>query len=576
MEVFYASLVLLLFADVGVALFLAIYAFQRREVPGVRAFFWFMVLICGWTLTSAVATLTGSEAVSAIIEGQLRYLFVATLPVALLAFAMDYTGRNHWLTAERIGGLLAIPLITQFVVWFAPQHFLDDVTFQQVGPFLIRDDYSPSGWFWVHTAYSYGLSVWAFALIGQYALQARETLRQQATVLFASMMMPFVGNVWMTFFPLDQPIPDLTVLLFSLTGILWGWALFRFQLLDLMPVARYAAVEGMDDAVLVLDTRWRVADLNPAAQALVGLQSAEVIGKVVDDVMDWGEALSDHSDSMSERRTEVTLDGVVFELRVSPLVRRGYPVGGLMVLRDITERVQAEHEREVLIGDLRGFAHTVAHDLKNPLATIMSRAELLGIQMEGLSPEERQAAIERMVNTADKMGSIINALLLMAEVRQTLPDSVGPMDMQRIVQEVRDRLADQEAQSGAEIKTQPHWPQARGFAPWVEEVWVNYLTNALKYGGAPPTLELGGAVTPEGYARYWVLDHGPGLTAEQQGALFVPFSRASQHSPTSHGLGLSIVKSIVERLDGRVGVESTPGEGSRFWFELPATSATDP
>jgi signal transduction histidine kinase len=105
-------------------------------------------------------------------------------------------------------------------------------------------------------------------------------------------------------------------------------------------------------------------------------------------------------------------------------------------------------------------------------------------------------------------------------------------------------------------------------------VWVNYISNAIKYGylsGTTPRVELGGRVEPNGMARFWVRDRGAGLQAEEQLRLFAPFTQLSKVHAKGHGLGLSIVRFIVEKLGGRVGVESTgvAGEGSLFYFTLP-------
>jgi two-component system, sensor histidine kinase and response regulator len=101
-------------------------------------------------------------------------------------------------------------------------------------------------------------------------------------------------------------------------------------------------------------------------------------------------------------------------------------------------------------------------------------------------------------------------------------------------------------------------------------VWVNYLSNAIKYGGPQPVVTLGAEELPGGFVRCWVQDSGPGLSAEQQAQLFTPFTRLHTASAPGHGLGLSIVQRIVTRLGGEVGVESAPGQGSRFFFTLPA------
>jgi len=109
-----------------------------------------------------------------------------------------------------------------------------------------------------------------------------------------------------------------------------------------------------------------------------------------------------------------------------------------------------------------------------------------------------------------------------------------------------------------------------GYAPWVEEVWMNYLSNAIKYGGAPPRIEIGATPGSDNWVRFWIKDNGKGLTAAQQARLFVPFTRLEQGAATGHGLGLAIVKRIVEGMNGVVEVESEKGRGSVFSFSLPA------
>jgi len=130
-------------------------------------------------------------------------------------------------------------------------------------------------------------------------------------------------------------------------------------------------------------------------------------------------------------------------------------------------------------------------------------------------------------------------------------------------------------QTHATIDRPTVWPTALGHAPWVAEIWANYLSNAIKYGGTPPALRLGAEIVPQRNAiRFWVDDNGAGLTPDQQAVLFQAFSRIADTRAKGHGLGLSIVRRITDKLHGTAGVESTPGAGSRFWFELPAQTAS--
>jgi signal transduction histidine kinase/DNA-binding response OmpR family regulator len=233
-------------------------------------------------------------------------------------------------------------------------------------------------------------------------------------------------------------------------------------------------------------------------------------------------------------------------------------------LRQQTAELQARNE------DLNAFAHTVAHDLKTPLGVIIGYADVLveDVSIELGLDEETQYYLQAIARNGRKMGNIIGELLLLAEIRRT-EVQVTTLDMDAVANEAWQRLAYMAEGRQAEIVWPDTWPEVSGYGPWIEEVWVNYLSNGLKYGGEPPHLELGAAVEEDGAVSFWVCDDGPGISPEDQARLFTPFTQLDQVRATGHGLGLSIVRRIVEKLGGRVKVESTVGQGSKFTFTLP-------
>jgi signal transduction histidine kinase len=236
-------------------------------------------------------------------------------------------------------------------------------------------------------------------------------------------------------------------------------------------------------------------------------------------------------------------------------------------------------ELEAQNAELDAFAHTVAHDLKNPLGVVTSYAEFLALYFDRLEPEELKQAADMAAQSALKAVSIVNNLLLLASTNKQAVE-LKPLDMARIIEETQYRLRNMIQEYQAEISLPAEWPLALGHAPWIEEVWANYLSNALKYGGRPPRLELGAELLPNiassditsRLACFWVRDNGRGLTSPEQARLFTPFERLSQAQISGHGLGLSIVKRIVEKLGGTVGVASEAGQGSTFFFTLPASA----
>jgi PAS domain S-box-containing protein len=231
-------------------------------------------------------------------------------------------------------------------------------------------------------------------------------------------------------------------------------------------------------------------------------------------------------------------------------------------LRQRTAELEARNE------DLDAFAHTVAHDLKNPLGLVIGFAEALGEEYATMPGEELRRYLHKIAQSGRKMSNIVDELLLWAGVRKVKVEA-RPLDMAGIVAEAQQRLAPMIEEYQGEIISPDTWPVALGYGPWIEEVWVNYLNNALKYGGRPPRVELGATVQSDGGVCFWVRDNGPGLTLEEQARLFTPFTRLNEVRTKGHGLGLSIARRIVEKLGGSVDVESEVGQGSVFTFTLP-------
>ena len=231
-------------------------------------------------------------------------------------------------------------------------------------------------------------------------------------------------------------------------------------------------------------------------------------------------------------------------------------------------RKEAEEARERLIEDLDGFAHTVGYNLREPLALIIGYTELL--KEQGRLPEELQTYLNAVARNGHKMANMIDELQLLTGVRKAEPE-ITPLNTARIVAEVEQRLAYLIEEYQAKIIYSEYWPVALGHKPWVEEVWTNYLSNAIRYGGQPPRVQVGATAQSDGMVRFWVRDNGPGFSQEEQSQLFTEFKDLEQVNVKGYGLGLSIVRRIITKLGGEVGIESdgVPGEGSIFYFTLP-------
>lgn len=238
------------------------------------------------------------------------------------------------------------------------------------------------------------------------------------------------------------------------------------------------------------------------------------------------------------------------------------------VLHSIATRL----EKKELLDELDAFAHTVAHDLKNPLATLNGRLDLLAMVVGTADEATLRNHLNQALKASTRLTGIIDELLILAGVRRQAV-ALQPLDMAAIVDEALDTVDILLKQQKARVEKPAVWPESVGHAPWVAQVWVNYISNAAKYGGPEPQIRLGAETREAGRVmRAWVEDRGPGLDAAAQARMFVPFTRIATVRASGHGLGLSIVRRIIEKLGGKVGVESQPGAGARFWFELPTVA----
>lgn len=241
--------------------------------------------------------------------------------------------------------------------------------------------------------------------------------------------------------------------------------------------------------------------------------------------------------------------------------------GSLSFVTDLTYQKQAEHDLRQTNSELDAFSHTVAHDLKSPLSVLLGFADLLENEIANLEQDDTVEYLRTMGQTTQKMISIVDELLLLSQMRKA-DVTLVPVDIEFAVNESLMGLAYLRSQHNAEIVvTTQDWPSAMGYPAWIEAVWTNYISNAIKYGSEPPRVEIGATVEGD-WVRYWVRDNGEGLTQDQIDKLFKPFERLHTERAKGHGVGLTIVHRIMEKLGGKVHVESVLGQGSEFSFLL--------
>lgn len=310
-------------------------AWRRRDAPGAVPLLFFTAASAWWMICYALR-LTVEPATDPLLWYKLMYAGIVVISPAFLAFSLQYTGRGRWVNL-RLAGLLAIePLLLNILVWTDPYHGL--LFNGWLGPESNIRFVGGTG-FWIHTIYSYALLGWSFVLLIQGVVRASTIYRRQAGMVILGAMVPLFFNALTIFQMSPFPNHDLTPLGLAIGAAVIAVTLFWRGLLDLMPIARNAVVEYMHDGVIVLDSRNRVVDLNPAARTILNIGDAEVLGKPARCALGAWAGYSDAYLNSDDFHDEVLIGADRYiDLSIFTLGdQRGRLSGRLAVLRDITQ-----------------------------------------------------------------------------------------------------------------------------------------------------------------------------------------------------------------------------------------------
>ncbi|MCP3994706.1 MAG: HAMP domain-containing histidine kinase [bacterium] len=255
------------------------------------------------------------------------------------------------------------------------------------------------------------------------------------------------------------------------------------------------------------------------------------------------------------------------------------PISALLADRQLRMRYLIENQRDqlsVLNGelsarnsDLDAFARTVAHDLKNPLTTIIGMTDLLASDPDPAQTEQTSEFLAAIAQSGDLAIEIIDGLLLLHGIQNESQELVAVDTRETVTSALETLASDIERNAAVVSKSGPLLP-VKAHAPWLAQVWINLISNALKYGGSPPAVDLVSQAMPDSMVRFEVTDNGDGIAPEDRERIFTEFERADDTSAPGHGIGLAIVTRVIDRLGGEIGVDKAPSGGSTFWFTVPA------
>jgi PAS domain S-box-containing protein len=349
------------------------------------------------------------------------------------------------------------------------------------------------------------------------------------------------------------------------------------------------AVEHAGDAIEITDAQSRFEYVNPAFERISGYTRHEAIGETPFSLLMSGKGDEPYyrsvQDIIASGRiwqgvlTARRKDGQLYqqETTISPVRDTAGGISHFVaVKRDITDRLAAELAAERASRAKSEFLAAMSHEIRTPMTGVLGMADLLaGAHL----PERERGYVEAIRASGRHLLSIINDILDFSRIE------AGRLELEQVdfsvfflLEQVRSLMAPQAAERGLGLEFKfetPSPPVVQGDPTRLQQVLLNLVGNALKFtqkGGVTVAVSHGPADGRMARFRFEVRDTGIGIPKEKQAELFEAFAQADRSTARRYGgsgLGLAICKRLVGAMGGQIGVESVPGVGSLFWFEVP-------
>ncbi len=324
------------------SLCLAWFGWKRRDAAGAKAYVALNLSLIVWALTQ-ILSISALPLEIKIFFSKIQYLGIVATPVFWLIFALTYTGHGRLLYRLLLWLLGVIPLITLILVFTNETHGLIwfHIGLNRKAPFTALS-IQHGAWFLVHLVYSYFVVLIGTVLLIITLARSQYSLKELLAVIAAPLIVVFSNALYLSSWN-PSPYLDITPLGFAVSDGIMGWVLLRLGLLDIVPIARSAVIDGMGDAVIALNQQMEIVDINPIAATLFEKTQKQLLGRPFRDVANGSLATLVDDNSIDEIIVRRGDKERIYEIKVSQLKDgSNVSVGRLIVLRDITRRKETE------------------------------------------------------------------------------------------------------------------------------------------------------------------------------------------------------------------------------------------
>jgi signal transduction histidine kinase len=585
-----STLALIPFATALLTSLVALLLLQRYQSPTAPAATLLFAGISVWLFAESLA-LEMTDLDDRIFVSKLIYPGVVAVPVAVLLFSARATRRDAWITPRRLAALWVMPFVTLLLVatngfhhWIWTRIGLENTS---AGEQLV---FTHGPGFVVTIVYAYALLAASMGLLLSRYRRDWQRYRTEAPLVLVGLSAPWIANaIYVTgHSPLGNL--DLTPYGFTVTAVFLSWGLIRQGILEATPVSRSTVVQELGDALVVIDRRGRVVDVNAAARDVLGAPDAAVREVQAQEVLasfpELLALLARPEDEASSTVEIATSKGIrSFDARVSDLREPGRDriAGRMVVLRDVTDYLRASEAARAATVAKSQFLANMSHEIRTPMNGVLGLTEYLsGLPLEA----EQRSVVEDILRSGTALLQVIDDILdfskLEAGKLRIDPLAFSPREL---VHEVVKLLQPRARQTGISLESAigadvPAW--LVGDNGRIRQVLCNLASNAVKFtreGGVALRLRCDAREGPIARMRFEVVDTGIGIPADALETIFDAFTQADASTTRSFGgtgLGLAISRELVTCMGGELGVASEPDKGSTFWFTLPLPVCEEP